>query len=350
MFLKKMKKGVYIVGCLALMGLLTGCGSDNENVTEGMKLIGELNYQGALAEFDEAEQLSENARLIARGRGIAYMGMMDYEQAITYLKASLAGSDGWIEPIDYDLNFYLATAYTKSGQYQEAKAVYDAILALRPQEEDAYFLRGNILLKLADYEAAKQDFDKVIAMDGKNYDRLIEIYQVLDSFGYKEVGQAYLQNALDAGENKMKAYDKGRIYYYMGEYQKAYIALEEARADGNAESYLYLGKAYEATGDYNYASSVYNDYLSKDSKNAEVYNQLGLCEMAKKDYQKALAAFQAGLQVEDNGMLQSLSFNEIVAYEYLGEYKKAAVLLDSYLKLYPDDEKAKREQQFLLTR
>ncbi len=350
MFCRKMKKGFGIIGCLAVWGILTGCGAENENVAEGMKLIGELNYQGALAEFEEATQHSENSRLIARGRGIAYMGMLDYEQAVGYFREALAGSNGLIEPIDFDLNYYLAAAYTKSGQYEAAKEVYDAILALRENEEDAYFLRGNVLLELADYESAKKDFDKVIALDGKNYDRLVEIYQVLEHFGYKEIGQGYLQNALDAGGSKMKAYNKGRIYYYMGEYQKAYIALEEARADGNAESYLYLGKAYEATGDYNYASSVYKDYISKDAQNAEVYNQLGLCEMAKKDYQKALEAFQTGMQIENNGIMQTLSFNEIVAYEYLGEYKKAAVLLDSYLKLYPDDEKAKREQQFLLTR
>jgi len=56
------------------------------------------------------------------------------------------------------------------------------------------------------------------------------------------------------------------------------------------------------------------------------------------------------MQIEDNGIMQILAFNEIVTYEYMGEYKKAAVLLDSYLKMYPDDENAKREQQFLLTR
>lgn len=350
MFFKKIKKGLVLSAALVLAEVLAGCGGKSENVAEGMRLIGELNYQGALTEFEEAAGLAENERLIARGRGIAYMGMMDYEQAINQFKQALSASNGLIEPIDFDLNYYLAAAYTKSGSYGEAKAVYDAILALRPEEKDAYYLRGNVLLELGEYEEAKKDFDRVVAMDGKNYDRIIEIYQLLEHFGYKESGQTYLQALLDSGESKMKAYDKGRIYYYLGEYQKAYIALEEARADGNADSYLYLGKAYEATGDYNYASSVYKDYLSKDAGSAAVYNQLGVCEMAKKDYQKALEAFQAGMQIEGNEMMQTLSFNEIVAYEYLGEYKKAAVLLDSYLKLYPDDEKAKREQQFLLTR
>lgn len=350
MLWKKVQKRIVLAGCLIVMGAFTGCGSSNEKVDEGMKLIAKLDYQGALAQFDEAEELDENARLIARGRGIAYMGITDYEQAVTCFKESLAGSNGLVEAIDFDLNYYLAAAYTKSNRYQEAKQVYDAILDLRSEEKDAYFLRGCVLLELGDFENAKADFDRVLTMDAKNYDRLIEIYRALDSYGYREVGQTYLQAALNDGESQMKVYDKGRIYYYMGEYQNAYIALEEARKDGNADSFLYLGKAYEATGDYNYASSVYNSYLSKDTQNAEIYNQLGLCELAKKDYQKALEAFRSGMQIEGNGMMQTLAFNEIVAYEYLGEYKKAAVLLDNYLQSYPDDEEAKREQQFLLTR
>ena len=350
MFLTKVKKGIAAAGCLIAMATLSGCGSNNEKVSEGMKLIGELDYQGALAQFEEAEELSENARLITRGSGIAHIGIADSDHSVSGSQEALLGSNGLVEAIDFDINFYLAAAYIKNGQYQEAKEVYDAILALRPEEEDAYYLRGSVLLELGDYENAKLDFDKTISMDAGNYDRLIDIYQTLENLGYIEAGQTYLQNALDAGENQMKAYDRGRIYYYLGEYQKAYIALEEARQDGTAESSLYLGMAYEATGDYNYASSVYNSYLAQDSGNAAVYNQLGLCEMKKGDYQKALEAFQAGKQIEGNGIMQSLLFNEIVAYEYLGEYKTAAVLLDSYLTAYPDDEKAERERQFLATR
>jgi len=347
---KRIKRKIAIAGCLAAMVMLVGCGKDTAKVDEGMKLIEELDYQGALALFDEAEELSENARLIARGKGIAYMGLADYEQAVDCFQEALAGSNGFLQPIDYDLNYYLAAAYTKSGKYGEARAVYDAILGLRPKEKDAYFLRGSVLLPLGEYESAKADFDKVIKMDGKNYDRLIEIYQALEAFGHQEAGREYLQNTLDGAEKQMKAYDSGRIYYYLGEYQKAYIALEEARKDGGAEGTLYLGKAYEATGDYNYASSVYNSYLATDTSNAEIYNQLGLCELKKENYAKALEAFLAGKQIADNSVMQSLSFNEIVAYEYMGEYEKAAVLLDAYLKLYPDDENAKREQQFLQTR
>ena len=72
--------------------------------------------------------------------------------------------------------------------------------------------------------------------------------------------------------------------------------------------------------------------------------------MEMKDYQGALEAFQKAMNIEDNGMMQVLKMNEVVAYEKLGEYKQAAVLLNSYLKTYPDDETAKREYEFLKTR
>lgn len=336
--------------CVILTVALTGCGEKNEALQDAMALVQSLEYDEALTKFEEAAESGANSRLVDRGRGIAYMGLMDYEQAVTCFQQALSFSNGLVQNVDFDLNYYMAAAYMKSGRYQEAEDTYNAILDLRGNEKEAYFLRGNARLHLSDFEGAKADFDKVIEMDPKNYDRLIEIYEVLEDFGYKETGQTYLQTALNSGDKSMDTYITGRIYYYLGEYQKAYLALEEAKDKGGVDSYLYLGRAYEATGDYNYASNVYNSYLSRFDGNAEIYNQLGLCELTKGEYQNALAAFQAGMQLEDNPVLQSLAFNEIVAYEYLGDYQQAYALLTNYMRNYPDDEQARRELDFLSTR
>jgi len=342
------KTGLWFVMGLCLCALLTGCGSAGEKTAAASALMQELDYQGALAELAAAEEAGENQRLIDRYRGIAYMGLTDYDQAVAAFESALGASNGIVQNVDFDLNYYLAAAHTKRGEYATAEEIYNAILALRPGE-DAYFLRGNARISLGNFDGAKEDFDKVIAMNPTNYDRLIDIYEVLDFYGYKEVGQQYLRTALESGD-KMDNYVTGRIYYYLEDYQKAYLALEDAKENGGAESYLYLGRAYEATGDYNYAANVYNSYLSKYSGNAEIYNQLGLCEMARGEYQKALEAFQAGLQLGDSSVLQSLSFNEAAAYEYLGEFEQAYILLGNYLANYPDDEQARREYDFLVTR
>lgn len=315
-----------------------------------MAKIEKMDYTGAMTSFEAAADAGENMRLIYRGMGIAQIGLTEYEEAIASLNACLQLSDGMIQNMDFDVNYYLATAYYKNGNLREAADTYTAILDLRPEETDAHFLRGTAFLALGEYEEAQKDFDRVLSLTNGNCDRLIAICQVLAEHGYQEIGQQYLQQTLSEKGDKLKDYDKGRIYYYLKDYVQACNYLEKSRDTGTAEAYLYLGKAYEATGDYNYAASVYTSYITKDAENAEVYNQLGLCRMKQGEYEQALEAFQTAMNIENNGIMQSLQFNEIVAYEYLGQYQQAAVLMGNYVATYPDDADAKREYEFLKTR
>ena len=155
---------------------------------------------------------------------------------------------------------------------------------------------------------------------------------------------------MDAGTKGMTNYEKGRICYYLEDYENARTYLEKAREEGGYEAALFLGKTYEILGDLNYAISVYNSYLENEEPNARMLNQLGLCKMRAEDYAGALTAFQSAINIEDNGMMQTLKMNEIVAYERLGQYEEAASRMSSYLSSYPDDEAAKREYEFLKTR
>lgn len=337
-----------LTAMLFVTSVLTGCGK-NEKVDAGMQLIKELDYQGALAEFEQAREAGENERLTERGIGIAYMGLTRYEDAIEAFEKALMAGDGLVRELDYDLNYYLASAYVKTESYAEALDVYNSIIALKP-DEDVYFLRANVLLELSRYDEAREDFDRVVSMDPTNYDRILEIYQALDHFGYREDGIQYLGNALDKYSDKMSGTELGRIYYYLGEYTQAQVILEKVRDKGDVETFLYLGKSYEATGDYNYARSVYNNYISQNGADARIYNQLGLCEITIRDYNSALSSFENGLALQDVSMQQTLSFNQIVAYEYMGDFDTAYTMIQQYLQNYPDDEKAIREQQFLSSR
>lgn len=80
--------------CLAVAALMTialgGCGSAGERTKSAMQMISELNYQEALEQLDAAQENGENDRLVNRARGIAYMGLTDYEQAAVCFEASLA--------------------------------------------------------------------------------------------------------------------------------------------------------------------------------------------------------------------------------------------------------------------
>ena len=233
------KKSVCAAVVFAMAGMLCGCGEPGEKTASATLLIQSLDYQGALEELTAAREAGEDERLIDRSAGIAYMGLTEYGQAVEAFLACLAGSNGLIGNLDFDTNYYLAAAYTKNGQFAEAEDTYDAILDLRPGEADAYFLRGNVRMSLDNYTGAKEDFDKVISMEPRNYDRLIKIYEVLAHFGYREAGQEYLRTALASGDRQMDNYVVGRIYFYLEDYQKACMALEEAKEKGSELS-LYV--------------------------------------------------------------------------------------------------------------
>ncbi len=342
-----------MVSAAVFAGLvLTSCKTaDEESQTElGMAAVENLEYEEALAYFDAALEKGEEERFLYRGMGIAYMGLTQYEEAITYLEAALHASEGRVEDIDFDLNYYLAVAYYKNGRVDDAIKCYDAILGLRPKERDAYYLRGCLKVSQSDYEGAQADFDQAVALDSKNYDQMIRIYMVFEEYGYKEIGQTYLRKIMAENEKSISDYDMGRMCYYLEDYEnaKTYLSNLETRNDYGAA--LYLGRTYEALGDFNYASSIYAEYVENDQSKAEIYNQLGLCRMRMGEYELALSAFQAAMNIENNGMMQTLKFNEIVAYEYMNDYKTAAALMNSYLRSYPDDAVAKREYEFLKTR
>ncbi len=341
------KKTVLIIG-ITIMLLCVGCGAQEktDNVSAGMEAVRNLEYETALGYFQTALGEKEDERQICRGMGLAYMGLSRYEEAISFFERALLLSDGTVRDIDFDINYYLATAYFRNGQTEDAVRAYDAILALRPKEKDAYYLRGCVKLYSGDFEGAKQDFDNTMSGDAKNYDRLIQIYEVLVDNGYKEAGKEYLLQVISDNEKSISDYDLGRIYYYLEDYENAKDCLLRVKITDNYEVSLYLGRTYEALGDYNYASSIYGDYTLNDQSKAEIYNQLGLCRMQMGEYELALMAFQSGMAIEGNEMMQTLKFNEIVAYEYMGDYTTAAVLMSDYLKTYPDDTAAQRENQF----
>lgn len=346
------KRKVQLLSAALLVSIsLVACGNaPGTNLEKAMEAIENRNYEEALTHLESAKEAKESERLIYRAMGIAHVGLTEYETAIEELEQCLKLSDGFVEEMDYDVSFYLATAYFKNGNPKRAEEILDAIIALKPEEKDAYYLRGSVRLAQNDYEKAKEDFNRLLELVHGGYGKYIEIYELFYEQGYKEIGREYLQEALSKGKDKMSDYEMGRMYYYLEEYQSACNYLEEARDDKNPDTYLYLGKAYEATGDYSYAVRVYNTYLTKDETNALIYNQLALCELERGNYEEALRVLEKGVALEDKQMQQSLLFNQIVTYEKLGDFSKARVLMEEYLKKYPDDEKAKREYTFLKTR
>ena len=347
-----MKHNGHVLLLAGIIFLLTSCGSKStEDFTkQALEAIDSASYEEAVDLTQQAVLAGENKMLAYRLQGIAYMESSFYDEAIAAFKTALSASKGTVNDLEFDINYYLAEANYNLENYEDSIASYNAILELRSKETQAYYLRGVCLLKTGKVEQAEEDFVKAMSLDKTNYTLLLNIYNSLKENGNADIGKGYIEQTLTLNDKTLTDYDKGRMYYALEDFENARNSLELSRKLGTEKVYLLLGQTYEALGDNNYAITVYEEYLAIQTDSISVMNQLALCEMKQSDYQTALTNIEKAMNIENNPYLQILKFNEIVCYEYLNDFDKAAVLMESYLESYPDDEDAKREYTFLSTR
>lgn len=119
------------------------------------------------------------------------------------------------------------------------------------------------------------------------------------------------------------------------------------------EAYRGLGIAYWEQGDYRRARASFSKALNHGAQEtASIYQFLGVCDLQLGYMESAVTWFEKGIEAPDATpeMVQEMEFNQIAAYEKLGDWDKAKEKLAAYVAKYPGDEQAVKEYEFLETR
>lgn len=344
-------KGIFILLFILAVCMLTGCKNKiKSNYKLGAEYITEEKYQDALMCLEQAEKDGISIKKIYRLRGIAYIGLCDYENAVANLENALLESNGIVTDADIDLNYYLATAYYKLGNYDRADEIYSAIMEIRPKDPRSYYLRGCVSLKNDKLSAAQEDFSKAVACNKLDATQYIRIYRELCNAGYNAEAISYINLAL-SNISKPSEYELGIFNYYIEDYTQARNHLEASKESKNtAEGVVYLGKTYVALGDTPYAISLCEAFINAHPEAPSVLNELGIMYAKESEYERALECFEKGLELNAGTDRQYLMFNRIVALERTGQFTKAKEFMKEYVEMYPMDEKAERENIFLSSR
>jgi tetratricopeptide (TPR) repeat protein len=209
-------------------------------------------------------------------------------------------------PDNTEFSRRLAEIYLQNGQYRKAIDKYNTILSRDSSNFEAWFDKGNLLLKLQDTTAAIRSLERSFAILPINYSgmalariyverrnpRALQICNVLlsrDTAGVQTdpvymKGVYYSQvnddnNALKEFEECIRrdwkmteAYiEKGIIYFERKDYDTALKTFSMAATVSNtdADAYYWMGRCYEATGKTNDAITNYRRALALDTEFTE---------------------------------------------------------------------------------
>ena len=271
--------------------------------------------------------------------------------------------------------------------------------------------RGIEKLEAGDYAGAIGSFDTALEKSGKgaeDFNRDVLLYRADAEFLLKDYNAAIhtydllLEMKPDTPEYM---YRQSSCYARLGDTDNALERYQEAKAldkkdkpvPGRQEALLAAGSACVDAKEYDKAMALYEDALKDGMEHGEIYNQMGLCQMAAEDYQSAYDSFDKGYQVaaaaqaaalqekdrktgketeqketkdgdagegaggenapavaaEADGfreLLKELSYNRAAACEHLQQYDKALALFEDFVKEFGSNEDAEHEIAFLKTR
>lgn len=285
-----------------------------------------------------------------RQYGINCLKSGDYEEAVKSFQSALDQSIGGIGEVEVDICLYKAKAQYLSGDFEGAEATYAALIDYKEYPE-SYYQRGCFYFAQGEYDKGIADFDKAIEKDPDNYEIYIGAYEAIYRNIDGDSGAKYLEKALKIkGEDSTDYMMKGRIYFLMKDYDNASENLEKALEKGEKEANFYLAQLFAAKGDNDTSDKYFEDYTKSGEASAADLCSMAETLMLNGDYKTAKNYLEAAQNMPDVTDVRNLKKSIIICYENIGDFENAKLLMDAYIKDYPDDEDAKRDNTFLKTR
>lgn len=245
--------------------------------------------------------------------GLAYYQNGNIDDSVDVLRNLMASY-----PKSAEVHYTLATIYAKNIRYKEAKAEYEEVLRLDPEDNAArlslakalieigdnaaalpyvreytrrvpkdyegYFVTGQAYRRLGELTKAAEEFRRATELRSDSYDARYNLGYVLARTGNVDEAIEQLEAAKKLNPHAPEApYELGLIFRKKGEPQRAE---EELRAFQEAERWSERGRTAQLLvakgndlllkGDAKAALAVYREALELEPNNAKMHYNLGL--------------------------------------------------------------------------
>ena len=275
---------------------------------------------------------AKDAAAYRTARGRALLDQKRYADSETDASAAILAA-----PQVPEAYFIRALARTRLSRPDQAKADYDILLRLTPNDADALYNRALIEGDAGDHAGALKDLERARPLAPKDADTLVQLateYDATDRAG--DALATYAAVLAFAPKNRNALLDRAIVYFGQKDNPNAERAIRAGLAAYPDDSGMHdeAGAIAERQGDRKQAMAEYDRAISLDNTNIDALSDRAQLALAEGAYGKAAADYAVIVGTLKPGDPDAVA-DLIDALIQKDDYKQALTLTDAALKQAP---------------
>ena len=266
------------------------------------------NPQAALKEFTEAVKADPNFAMGYAGLAEAQWAMYSNTNDKTWADQAMSSTAIAVklEPDRPAVRYAAAFTFFRSGRYEEARQELERVIALQPTSEDATRLLGRVLMRLGRIDEGMEQFNRALASRPNSAALHTEMGLALyNASRYKEALESFERAIAISPNSSVSLTQAGAASQAMGDNARALAFYERATAiQPRPETFSSMGTIYYGQGEYQKAANAYEAALLIRPLGAithrnlgDAYMRLGRTDDARRAYQQAVQRAEAEVAV-----------------------------------------------------
>ena len=316
----------------------------NSNFYLGISLgVGLEKYEEGLYYINKSFLLDSTNNLshIYWLRGNFYFDMGKYDISIKELTMSIN-----LDPTEKNVYYNRGMAYNRIGEFEKAISDFTKAIELGNLSPDDYYERGFAWYMLGKYQEAISDFNNCEKLGGDYPEINYFMGEMTYEYLYFQNAIEYFKTYLQEGNNEIRRlhsiFKIGVSYYYLGEYNNAFIQFNELQKyePDYLGTFIYKGMTYMATGDYQNARQNLEKAIEIDSHNRLALLQLGNLEYLTNNPDKGYGYFNKAKLYAEKEKDEMILYGLAESYTILGDTLSALASINNVIVINPNNYKA----------
>jgi|GEM_PF-3194158 len=350
----------------------------NEHLKRGIDLYNRNQLNAAITELYEVVESSapDSEKAIA----LRYLGMIEhsmdnYTKALSYFDRAIKYA-----PKDYQTLLQLSKSYRKLNRIDEALAAIDRAIEIKPDADELYVEKGNILYTQTQYIKAKDAYAKAVEIHAENpvalYNYALALLKTGDTLkavetlkqaasadragsvtyqAYSRLGALLLENkqyedavkylkfTLNMSPQTADYYNLSLALMALGKKDEALPYLEKAEQMGSEDAATLekLADMYSQYSNTSKSIELYRKVITVQQNNIPVLFKLGDMFYRNKDLNEAIVYFRRIAELEpasENARLAWINMGNI--YDDSLRYQDAVDAYKNAIAINPSDDMA----------